>query len=290
MESALAFDPRGLAARSIRARGRRRRASRHLGQILVFFSLSISKLATYAAGAAALDVFVARTLLWGIERGRAVGLTRAAWTLLVGGPILGLVAAILPFVSDHYRVPIVVPYLFAGAALLVVCGFVTLRQLAAQRPYAALVAFAASWMVVLTLAIGGRGIANEYSDLARRAWRDAPRRSARALPELRPEHGLQQRRTLGDGGQPGEMTFGSQQGDQSAWFWSNDEFLRQWSGPGRMLVLFNRNHIGRLGGKLDPPPIVLATKDKKVLAANRESSPHGGYRPAVVESALMWIR
>jgi hypothetical protein len=71
-------------------------------------------------------------------------------------------------------------------------------------------------------------------------------------------------------GNPGEMTFGSQQGDQSAWFWNNDEFLRQWSGPGRMLVLFNRNHIERLGSKLDPPPIVLGTKDKKVLAANRE--------------------
>ena len=71
-------------------------------------------------------------------------------------------------------------------------------------------------------------------------------------------------------GNPGEMTFGSQQGDQSAWFWSNDEFLRQWSGPGRMLVLFNRDHIERLGSKLDPPPIVLATKDKKVLAVNRE--------------------
>jgi hypothetical protein len=38
----------------------------------------------------------------------------------------------------------------------------------------------------------------------------------------------------------GELTFGSQQGDQSQWLWSNDELLRQWCGPGRLLVLFNR--------------------------------------------------
>jgi 4-amino-4-deoxy-L-arabinose transferase-like glycosyltransferase len=271
---ALAFDPRGL--RSALDPRTWTPATRFLAiwavTILVFFSLSISKLATYAVPALPpLAILVARALLWGIERGRAVGLTRAAWVLLVAGPILGLVAAILPFVNDHFRVPIVVPYLFAGAALLAVCGFATLRQLAAHRPYAALVAFAASWMLVLAVAISGRGIANEYSDLGHLA-----RAEMRPGDRLVLYQNFVQSMVYNSGerwvmvGNPGEMTFGSQQGDQSAWFWNNDEFLRQWSGPGRMLVLFNRKHIERLGSRLDPPPIVLATKDKKVLAANRE--------------------
>ena len=103
------------------------------------------------------------------------------------------------------------------------------------------------------------------------ARRNASRRSARALPELRPEHGLQQRRTLGDGGQPRR----------------ND--VRQSAGRPVRLVLerttsSSANGRGRAGcsccstavtssasaRKLDPPPIVLATKDKKVLAANRQ--------------------
>ncbi len=239
--------------------------------ILVFFSLSISKIATYALPALPpLAVLIARIVLWGIARGRTAGLTRAAWLLLIGGPILGVVAAILPFVSDHFRVPAVVPYLFAGAPLLTLAGIVTLRQLATGRPYAALVGFAAGWALVIAVALAGRGVANEYRALGR-----AARAAMRPGDRLVLYENFVQSMVYNSGerwvmvGNPGELTFGSQQGDQSRWFWSTDEFLRQWSGPGRMLVLFNRNHVDRLGAKLDPSPIEIASKDKKVLMANR---------------------
>lgn len=242
------------------------------GVILVFFSLSISKLATYALPALPpLAMLAARGMLWAVERGRTAGLARAAWLLLIGGPIAGLVAAILPVASHHFRVPLIVPYLFAGAVPLVLAGFATLRLLAARRPHAALVAFAAGWMLVFAVAVAGRGAANEYRSLGL-----AARAAMRPGDRLVLFQNFVQSMVYYSGarwvmvGNPGELGFGSGQGDQAAWFWpTTDEFLREWSGPGRMLVLFNQHHIDMLGARLDPPPIVIATKDKKVLVANR---------------------
>lgn len=240
--------------------------------ILVFFSLSISKLVTYALPALPpLAILAARAVLWAIGRGRTAGLARAAWVLLVAGPILGIVAAALPYANSHFRVPLVVPYLFAGAVPLALAGFVTLRLLAARRPHAALVALAAGWMLLFAVTVAGRGVANEYRSLGLAA-RAAMRPGDRLVLFLN----FVQSMVYYSGtrwvmvGNPGELGFGSRQGDQSAWFWpTTDQFFQEWSGPGRMIVLFNRSHIERFGDRLDPPPIILATKDKKVLAANR---------------------
>lgn len=240
--------------------------------VLVFFSLSMSKLATYALPAfPPLAMLAARVLLRGVERGRTAGLARVAWLLLLGAPILGLVAAILPYVNHNFRVPLLVPYLFAGAVPLALTGVATLRLLARRRPHAALAAFAGGWMLVFAVAVAGRGVANEYRSLGR-----AARAAMRPGDRLVLFQNFVQSAVYYSGarwvmvGNPGELGFGSRQGDQSAWFWpTTDDFLREWSGPGRLLVLFNRHHIEMLGARLDPPPIIIATKDKKVLAANR---------------------
>ncbi|MFN8642463.1 MAG: glycosyltransferase family 39 protein [Candidatus Binatia bacterium] len=133
------------------------------GVILGFFSLSISKLPTYALPALPpLALLVARALLRGVEQGRTAGLRRAAWFLLVAGPVLGVVAALLPHVSHHFRVPLLVPYLLAAAVPLAATGFATGRVLVARRPYAALVVFAAGWLRNAAVAVGGREVASEY--------------------------------------------------------------------------------------------------------------------------------
>lgn len=240
--------------------------------ILVFFSLSISKLATYALPALPpFAILGARALWWGLERGRHTGLARAAWLLLIGGPILGLVAALLPWIDDHYRVPLLVPYLFAGAAPLALTGWATLRLLGGGRPQAALVAFGAGWLLVFAVAVAGRGVANEYRALG-----------LAAVANMRPGDRLVLYQNFVHSvlyasgrrwvmiGTPGELGFGAQQGDQSAWFWAgNADLLREWAGPGRMFVLFNRSQLDRLRPQLDPPPIEVAAKDKKVLVVNR---------------------
>ena len=240
--------------------------------ILVFFSLSISKLATYALPALPpLAILGARTLLLGIERGRSAGLARAAWLLLVGGPVMGLVAAVLPWIDDHYRVPLLVPYLFAGAVPLAATGFMTLRLLGRGRPRAALVAFGAGWLLAFAVAVSGRGVANEYHALGRLARAEQRPGDRLVLMENFVHSAL-----YGSGtrwvmvGNPGELGFGARQGDQSAWFWpKREDLLREWSAPGRMLVLINRSHLDLLRPRFDPPPIELASKDKKVLIANR---------------------
>ena len=75
----LLFDPRGCAARSIRARGRRRRASSPSGRRRSWCSSacrSRSWSPTCCPRMPPLAILVARAILWGIERGRTVGLTR----------------------------------------------------------------------------------------------------------------------------------------------------------------------------------------------------------------------
>ena len=240
--------------------------------ILVFFSLSVSKLPTYVLPALPpLAILGARTLLWGIERGRSVGLMRAAWLLLVGGPILGLVAAVLPYVSHHFRTPLLVPYLLAAAVPIALTGFAAGRLLSARRPYAALVAFGAGWMLTFAVTVAGRGVANEYRSLglaARAAMRPGDRCVLYHNFVQSMVYYSEQRCVMVGGA--GELTFGSKQGDQSAWFWPGDaDLYREWSGPGRLFVLFNRTQLDVHRPHLDPPPIEIASKDKKVLVANR---------------------
>lgn len=238
------------------------------GVILVFFSLSVSKLATYALPALPpLAILGARTLLWGVARERTVGLQRAALLLLVAGPVLGLVAAVLPYVNQHFRTPLVVPYLFAAAVPLALTGFATGRLLAARRPYAALVAFSAGWLLVFAVAVSGRGVANEYRSLGLAA-RAAARPGDRLVLYRNFVHSVlyySGQRWVMVGG-AGELTFGSKQGDQSAWFWkADDDLYREWSGPGRMLMLVNRAHLEHLRPHLDPPPIEIAADRKSVV-------------------------
>lgn len=240
--------------------------------ILVFFSLSVSKLATYALPALPpVAILGARALLWGVERGRTAGLARAAWLLLIGGPILGLVAAILPLVDDHFRVPLIVPYLFAGALPVAFTGWATLRLLSRGRPQAALVAFGAGWLLMFAVAVAGRGVANEYKQLGLAA-RAAMRPGDRLVLYHNFVHSMvyySQQRWVMVGG-AGELTFGSKQGDQSAWFWPGDaDLYREWSGPDRVFVLFNRPQLDRHRPHMNPPPIEVASKDKKVLVVNR---------------------
>ncbi len=272
---AAAFDP-GLARGLLDPR-RWAPATRFLALwavvIVGFFSLSHTKLVTYALPALPpLAILLARLLLHGLAVGRTAGLARAAWLLTIGAPVLGLVAAILPWLASHYRVPILVPYLAVGALPMLLAGVATLHLLARRRPDAALVAFAAGWALVFAVAVSGRGVVNDYRSLAL---------AARAT--LGPDDRLALYRNFVQGmvyytgrrnimiGPPGEMTFGSQQGEQSAWFWRDDAawISREWAGPGRLLVLFNRRDLDRLRPLLVPPPIELASQDKKVLVANR---------------------
>ncbi|MGH7787079.1 MAG: glycosyltransferase family 39 protein [Candidatus Binatia bacterium] len=240
--------------------------------IVVFFSLSTSKLLTYVLPAMPpLAILLARLIVWSMARGRSAAVSRLAVGLLIAAPIVGLCAAVLPLVRAHWRMQAIPPYLYAGGAVLFVVGLIMRRLCAARRPYAALAALSVGWLAFFAVAIAGRGVANEYRALAL---------AARA--EMQPEDRLVLHRGMVQGigfytGRRvimargiGELKFGSQQGDQRAWFWPTDDDLRrEWAAPGRMFVVMVRSDLDLIGPTLDPPPIIVAAKDKKVLITNR---------------------
>lgn len=242
--------------------------------IVGFFSLSTSKLLTYVLPAAPpLALLAARTLELAFARGRSAGLLRLAWLLLIGGPILSLVGAVLPFVNHHWRTALLVPYLVGGGVILAALGWCVGRILRGGRPYAALTTLAIGWFAVLAVVTMGRGAANDYRALgvaARAALAPEDRLAVynhyvQGIPFYAERRAIMVRNV-------GELRFGSQQGDQSAYFWKTDDDLRhEWAAPGRLFLVINRSELAALQPPLDPPPIVIAAKDKKLLIVNRDA-------------------
>lgn len=242
------------------------------GIVVAFFSLSAGKLLTYILPAMPpLAILCARLVERTLAEGRRAGLVRTGWLLLVAGLVTSACAAILPLLLAHWRVRAVAPFLFAAALPMTLAGLLVARLAARGRLIAAVGALAAGWALIFAVALSGRGVANEYRALAL---------AARA--ELRPDDRLVAYRKYVQGlpfytgrrvifvGGGSELKFGSQQGDQSAWFWPHDtDLLREWQRPGRLVVLLNRTDLDRLRPQLEPAPIELATKDKKVLIVNR---------------------
>ncbi len=240
--------------------------------IVVFFSLSTSKLLTYVLPAMPpLAILAARAIAAAFAQGRTAPLSRLAWLFLVGGPVLSLCGALVPHLSTHWRTPLLAPYLIAGGVPLVATGWLTRRALQRGRPYAALAVLALGWCAVFAVAVSGRGVANDYRALGLAA-RAAMAPEDRLVLYRRLVHGIgfyAGRRTIMVG-HPGELKFGSGQGAQRAWFWSGDADLRrEWAAPGRLFLVINRKDLDAFRPPLDPPPLTVAAKDKKVLVVNR---------------------
>ncbi len=70
-------------------------------------------------------------------------------------------------------------------------------------------------------------------------------------------------------GSKGELTFGSNRGDQSAWFIDEARFLRLWQGERQMMVLLKQDELKRVAPLLRPAAIVLGQKYKKLLITNK---------------------
>jgi len=77
-----------------------------------------------------------------------------------------------------------------------------------------------------------------------------------------------QRRTVVVGS-TGELEFGSNQGDQSAWFLDNDAFYREWDGEKRVFVVLPNKSLEELVRHTKTPPLIIEQKRRKVLVSNR---------------------
>jgi len=68
----------------------------------------------------------------------------------------------------------------------------------------------------------------------------------------------------------GELEFGSKQGDQSAWFIEEPDFMRLWQGDQPIVVLLKRAEYERIAAQLVPAAVTLGQKGKKMLICNRK--------------------
>jgi broad specificity phosphatase PhoE len=70
-------------------------------------------------------------------------------------------------------------------------------------------------------------------------------------------------------GMPGELTLGSQQGDQHEFFWEGDEALVDaWKSSRHIFLVINRVELDTLGTRLQPAPRQVAAHGKKVVVVN----------------------
>jgi hypothetical protein len=71
-------------------------------------------------------------------------------------------------------------------------------------------------------------------------------------------------------GYRGELDFGARHGDHDAWFLDGlPDLRRKWADHGRLFLVINRKDLERIEPPLDPAPILIAAKDKKMLVVNR---------------------
>ncbi len=69
-------------------------------------------------------------------------------------------------------------------------------------------------------------------------------------------------------GGKGELEFGSRQGDQSAWFLNEADFIRLWREKHQVTALMQKNDYERISPRLTPTPLTLGQKGKHVLICN----------------------
>jgi hypothetical protein len=257
------------------------------GIIVVFFSLSISKLLTYVLPAMpAIAILAARALVLGVAAGRAAGVARLAVLLMLGGPVLSLCGVILPRVGSHFRLPLMAPYFIAGGPVLLATGWCMRTALQRRRLPLALATLTIGWVAAFAVAVAGRGVANEYRGIglaARAAMRPDDRLAL--YGNFVQSIGFYSTHRPIMIGYRGELDFGARHGDHDGWFLDGlPELRREWAGPGRLFLVINRKDLERLDPPLDPTPIVIAAKDKKMLVVNRTpagASPiEGGAQPA----------
>jgi 4-amino-4-deoxy-L-arabinose transferase-like glycosyltransferase len=242
---------------------------------VAFFSLSTSKLITYILPVLPpLAVLLARMLTLGANSDRTQCFARAGWFLLVLGLAVGLAAGLTPMFSDHWRVPHIVPYLYVTGLLLAATGVGVRRALRARYADMPLLTLGAGALALMLVCSAAHSLGYSYRNLGRAA-----------AAVMNPEDRLAVYRHLVHGitfysrhrvimvKAWGELAFGSQQGDQRAYFWPDNETLvREWSGGRRLFLVINRKELDELRPRLDPPPRIVAGEGKKVLVVNQGPS------------------
>jgi len=70
-------------------------------------------------------------------------------------------------------------------------------------------------------------------------------------------------------GDPDELSFGSKQGDQMAWFPDQDALLKLWRGPDQVLLILKKHEFEAISAKLKPRAKTVMESGRRLLISNR---------------------
>jgi len=270
--------PRALGRFAVRV-GRRRTSAATLfctlwaAVVFVFFSLSGSKLATYILPMfCPLALLAARFVEQLIAGQRAGVLRRGCVAFAIFGAVLCIGAAVTDLVVDDLRVRGLLTQLYAGAIVVGLTASGALLCVRRHSLQASVATLLFGTLVLQAVGISGRGTAMEFRSLGHairvHAKPDDLVASYRHYVQGIPFYA--RRRVVMVGGW-GELDFGSQQGDQRAFFWDTDApLLDAWRSDRHVFLVINRSELETLGPRLQRPPRQIASRGKKVVIVNFE--------------------
>ncbi|HVM97393.1 MAG TPA: phospholipid carrier-dependent glycosyltransferase [Candidatus Acidoferrales bacterium] len=245
--------------------------------IFLFFSLSGSKLATYILPVfPPLALLAARFIALLIQRDELGAFRRSARLFQGMAAALVVGGVVSVFFVEKYQSWIVIPRLMVGAAILALSSRFILRDVSRQdippqrRSMRAFVAIVVTILALQTVALSGRSAGQHYEQIGRTIGAEAkPDDTVVVYGHYTQGIPYYSKRRVVMVRAWGELDFGARQGDQSQFFWPNDEQLLQaWNSGRRMFLVINRNELAALNPPLQPPPRELVAQDKKVLVVN----------------------
>ena len=239
--------------------------------IFAFFSKSNSKLVPYILPVyPALSLLIGSTFADAFDRGIAA-VKRQAYVVAATLTIVGIGSMVYPHLARE-------PKITAGGGIIMgglflcqgVFAFVYTWRGRTVTLFAGLALLAYLLCIfgppVIYARIAERKSSRELALMVReKAGKDA------VVATFEYEQGLPfyaKRRIVVVGGR-GELEFGSNQGDQSAWFIDPERFSRLWASPTPVFALIKKDELEPLQKTLNPSLKILGSQGRRLLITNR---------------------
>jgi 4-amino-4-deoxy-L-arabinose transferase-like glycosyltransferase len=240
--------------------------------IFIFFSLSDSKLMPYILPVfPAVALLVGRTLSGFMEEGLRTARMDAHVTA-ISAFLLGLGTFLYPILVRNSKLEI--EAVIVLGSLLSIGGATAMVYMRKERAPDFVAALSAMSLLVAMAGppfifgrLAERKATPELAQIVKRNFREGDKIACygwyqQGLPFYTGERVIVV-------GYKGELSFGSDQGDNAAWFLSPDDFNRLWDSHVRVFTLIKKTDMELLRTSVQTPVRILGLKGDKMIIANR---------------------